>query len=183
MHWTAGSSWITQRNGLSRAYPTGLATRGSAKFAEVLLVANAATIKQAGYGLQFTPILEAGITSLMGKSRKTALYAAPHDIGGIPGPDRNPTRPTRPRADKLAHRKHCGQGGDVPPHAKRRRVRGPSPGGAYRNVGGEPATRGSSAIMGHADLYRDGEVWCWYERGHSEVCETPAMGHTHPRLL
>ena len=45
-------------------------TCSRAKFAEVLLVENAAILKQAGYGLQFTTISEAEITSLMGKSRE-----------------------------------------------------------------------------------------------------------------
>ena len=54
-----------------------LATRGSAKFAEVLLVANAAILKQAGYGLKFTVISEAGITSLIRKSRKNSDACCP----------------------------------------------------------------------------------------------------------
>ena len=47
-----------------------MATRGRAEISDVLLVSNAAVLKQAGYGLQFTTISEAGITDLMGKSRK-----------------------------------------------------------------------------------------------------------------
>ena len=39
------------------------------------LVSNTAVLKQAGYSLQFTTISEAGITDLMGKSRKVALHA------------------------------------------------------------------------------------------------------------
>ena len=53
-----------------------LAKRGNAKYAGVLLVANAAILEQAMYGLQFTTISDAGTTSLMGKSRKVALHAA-----------------------------------------------------------------------------------------------------------
>ncbi len=53
-----------------------LSSRGSAKYADVLLVSNAAILKQAGCGLQFTTISEAGITNLMGKSRKIALHAS-----------------------------------------------------------------------------------------------------------
>ena len=53
-----------------------MATRGRAEFADVLLVSNAAVMKQASYGLQFTTITVAGITELMGKSRKVTLHAA-----------------------------------------------------------------------------------------------------------
>ena len=49
-----------------------------------------AVLKQATYGLQFANISEAGITDLMGKSRKVALHAAhvastePRDLTGAP---------------------------------------------------------------------------------------------------
>ena len=68
-----------------------LAARGSAQYVDVLLVANAAILKQATYGLQFTTISEAGIMSLMGKSRRVALHAAhvastePRDLTGAQG--------------------------------------------------------------------------------------------------
>ena len=67
-----------------------MATRDRAELAGVLLVSNAAVLKQAGYGLQFTNISEAGITDLMGKSRKVALHAAhvastePRGLTGAP---------------------------------------------------------------------------------------------------
>ena len=67
-----------------------MAARGNAEFADVFLVSNAVVLKQAGYGLQFTTISEAGITDLMGKSRKVALHAAhvastePRDTTGAP---------------------------------------------------------------------------------------------------
>ena len=67
-----------------------LSSRGSAKYADVLMVANAAISKQTGYGLQFTTISKAGITSLMGKSLKVAIHAShvtstePRDLGGSP---------------------------------------------------------------------------------------------------
>ena len=53
-------------------------------------MAIAAISKQAGYGQQFTGILEAGITSLMGKPRKVALHAShvastePRGLTGAP---------------------------------------------------------------------------------------------------
>ena len=55
-----------------RIYPgiACMAARGRAKFADVPLVSNATVLKQAGYGLRFTNISEAGITDLMEKSRK-----------------------------------------------------------------------------------------------------------------
>ena len=53
-----------------------MAVRRKTEFADVLLVSNTAVLKQACYGLQFTTISEAGITDLMGKSRKVALHAA-----------------------------------------------------------------------------------------------------------
>ena len=67
-----------------------MVTRGKTEFADVLLASNTAVLKQAGYGLQFTTISEAGITDLMGKSRKVALHAAhvasaePRDLTGAP---------------------------------------------------------------------------------------------------
>ena len=67
-----------------------LAGRGSAHCVNVLLVANAAILKQTGYGLQFTTISEAGIMSLMRESRNVALHAAhvastePRDLTGAP---------------------------------------------------------------------------------------------------
>ena len=53
-----------------------IATRGSVEFADALLVSNAAVLKQAGCGLQFTTVSEAGVTDLIGKSRKVALHGA-----------------------------------------------------------------------------------------------------------
>ena len=53
-----------------------MATWDQVDFADVLLVSNAAVLKQATYGLQFTNISEAEITDLMGKSRTVALHAA-----------------------------------------------------------------------------------------------------------
>ena len=67
-----------------------MATRGRAEFSDVFLVSNAAVLKQAGYGLQFTNTSEAGITDLMGNSRKVALHAAhvastePRGLTGAP---------------------------------------------------------------------------------------------------
>ena len=67
-----------------------LTARGSTRFADVLLVANTVILKQARYGLKFTTISGAGITSLMGKSRKIALHAAhvastgPRDLTDAP---------------------------------------------------------------------------------------------------
>ena len=53
-----------------------MVTLGRAEFADILLVSNAAVLKQADCGLQFTNISDAGTTDLMGKSRKVALHAA-----------------------------------------------------------------------------------------------------------
>ena len=67
---------------------TCMAARWKTEFAGVPLVSSAVVLKQAGYGLQFTTILEAGITNLMGKSRQVALRAAhaastePRDLTG-----------------------------------------------------------------------------------------------------
>ena len=68
-----------------------MAARGKSEFANVLLVSNTAVLKQAGYGPQFPTIPEAGITDLVGKSRKVAPHAAhvastePRDLTGAPG--------------------------------------------------------------------------------------------------
>ena len=53
-------------------------------------MANAAILKQAGCGMQFTTISEVGFTSLMGKPRKIAPHVAhmasaePRDLTGAP---------------------------------------------------------------------------------------------------
>ena len=68
-----------------------LAARGSAQYVDVLLVANAAILKQATYGLQFTTISEAMIMSLMGKSRRVVFHAT-HVASAEPrGPQRTST--------------------------------------------------------------------------------------------
>ena len=67
-----------------------MAARGSTEFAGVLLVSNTAVLKQASYGRQFTTISEAGITDLVGKSRRVGLHAAyvvssePRGLTGAP---------------------------------------------------------------------------------------------------
>ena len=69
---------------------TCLATRGSAQYVDLFLTTNAAIPEQAGHGMQFTTISEAGIMSLMRKSRKVAHHAAkiastePRDLIGVP---------------------------------------------------------------------------------------------------
>ena len=61
---------------------------GKNGISDVLLVSNAAVLKQAGHGLQFTIISEAGITDLMEMSRKVTLHAThvvstdPRDLTG-----------------------------------------------------------------------------------------------------
>ena len=73
------------------------ATQDRAEFSGVLLVSNAAVLKQADCGLQFTSILDTGITDMMG-NQESSLTRCARGIDRAPRPDRYPKIPRRSRS-------------------------------------------------------------------------------------
>ena len=97
-----------------------MVTRGRAEFADVLLVSNAAVLKQAGYGLQFKYQHLGGRDNRPdGEVKESGPIRGTRGVERAPRPNRRPERPSRPRTHKLAHRKHGQQNSHSAPNSQR----------------------------------------------------------------